>query len=124
MSKKSVRKNRSEKFEFPNFDRLDAENAQFRPENRILHAKLCIYTAGKAIIPPTKWFLDDFYVLICFFLNRIMGLMLGNDTGTSCCRPFSKSTILGWIVRSGKALGCISSDLSPNLGSLGKNIKP
>ena len=27
-----------------NFDRLDAENAQFRPEHRILHAKLCIYT--------------------------------------------------------------------------------
>ena len=58
----------------PNFHRLDAENAQFRPENRILRAKLCIYTAGKAIIPRTQWFLEDFYFLICFFLNCIMGL--------------------------------------------------
>ena len=30
------------RFENPNFDRLDAENAQFRPENRIPHVKLYI----------------------------------------------------------------------------------
>ena len=41
-NKKNNKTNRAEKFEFPNFDRLDAENAQFWPENRILHAKLYI----------------------------------------------------------------------------------
>ena len=30
------------RFEKPNFDRLDAENPQFRPEHRILRVKLCI----------------------------------------------------------------------------------
>ena len=34
---------KSYRFENPNFDRLDAENAQFRREHRIPHAKLCIY---------------------------------------------------------------------------------
>ena len=29
--------------EFPNVDRLDAENAQFRPENRIPRAKQYVY---------------------------------------------------------------------------------
>ena len=34
----------SKSYSFDNlkFDRLDAENAQFRRENRILRAKLCI----------------------------------------------------------------------------------
>ena len=62
------------RLEKPNVDRLDAENAQFRPENQILHAKLCMYTAGNVIIPRTEWFLEEMYVLICFFLN-CMGLV-------------------------------------------------
>ena len=49
------------RLENPNFDRLDAENAQFRRENRIPHANMCIYTAGNVIIPPTEWFLEDWY---------------------------------------------------------------
>ena len=44
MFEKEATKNRlKQKFselEFPNFDRLDVENAQFWPEHRIPHAKL------------------------------------------------------------------------------------
>ena len=54
--------------ETPNVDRLDAENAQFRPENRILHAKLCIYTGGKVIILPTYWF----FRRVLFFCNMFL----------------------------------------------------
>ena len=61
------------RFEKPNFDRLDAENAKFRPENRILHAKLCIYTAGKVIIPPTECFCEEMYVQYVFFLTASWG---------------------------------------------------
>ena len=66
------------RFKNRKFDPLDSENAQFRPENRILRVKLCIYiyiyTAGNVIIPPTEWLLEEIYCLTCVFLNRIMGL--------------------------------------------------
>ena len=45
-------KNRSEKLEFPNVDRLDAENAQIWPENLIPHAEIFIMTDLGAN-PPT-----------------------------------------------------------------------
>ena len=49
--------------EFPKVDRLDAENAQFRPEHRIPHAKLYILTAGKVNIVRTECFLLEHYCL-------------------------------------------------------------
>ena len=34
------------------------------------------YTAGKVRIPQTECFLEENYFCICFFLDRIMGLMM------------------------------------------------
>ena len=58
---------------FRNFDRLDAENTQFRPENRIPHAKLYMLTAGKVNILRTECVVEEMDCLTCLFINRIMG---------------------------------------------------